>query len=403
MLRGQSCFDYTMFAKFVLLLFAVVHCTNALKGSCEVKVDTLECSNLQDSDLPLTGFDGSYTLVLIKSGLFTTLPKNSFGGVMAEKYAFYSNDMLTEIEAGFLGDNAVRQIDRFEMAHSEALKSFPWNDLSQFSALTIFILTHTGIETMDSDIPWPVTVQHIDLGYNSIATIPPHAFSAAQHLVSLTMWSFGPDNGHLTIESNGLHITSAHSPKLATYSYASQITLKDNAFGNVDGGHLWGEINMRTQDFPEGVFRLMLKSHFDKGHSSLLADSFGVARVADCSSCDIAWLYKDAEQFNKERYIQLVGQNNVICDGIGPVLETDHPGFIQQMNNCPHTPMPWPGPNVCEGVPETEDTTADPENCHCFYQCSYEEIHGHECCEPGLAYNPVLNICDWAVNVPNCD
>ena len=68
------------------------------------------------------------------------------------------------------------------------------------------------------------------------------------------------------------------------------------------------------------------------------------------------------------------------------------------------TPMPWPGPNVCDDVTNpNQNDAADPENCQCFYQCAGGEIQGHECCPPGLVFNPDALVCDWPFNVPDCD
>ena len=68
------------------------------------------------------------------------------------------------------------------------------------------------------------------------------------------------------------------------------------------------------------------------------------------------------------------------------------------------TPMPWPGPNYCEDVLSPEqDTIQDPDDCHCFFLCDSLQIHGHECCQSGLAFNPDILTCDWPFNVPNCD
>ena len=70
------------------------------------------------------------------------------------------------------------------------------------------------------------------------------------------------------------------------------------------------------------------------------------------------------------------------------------------------TPMPW-GENYCKDHSQsgaTTDTTTDPNDCHCYYHCtSQDTIAGHECCPPGLAYNPAIEICDWPANVPNCE
>ena len=65
--------------------------------------------------------------------------------------------------------------------------------------------------------------------------------------------------------------------------------------------------------------------------------------------------------------------------------------------------MPWPGPNVCDGETNPDQNDApDPENCQCFYKCDAGEIHGHECCPPGLVFNPDILVCDWPYNVPDC-
>ena len=63
--------------------------------------------------------------------------------------------------------------------------------------------------------------------------------------------------------------------------------------------------------------------------------NYGMARVADCESCDIAWLYKDARRFGLEQYRNLIGLNNVVCPGnIGSVLFTEDPDFIRLMESC---------------------------------------------------------------------
>ena len=68
--------------------------------------------------------------------------------------------------------------------------------------------------------------------------------------------------------------------------------------------------------------------------------------------------------------------------------------------------MPW-GENYCKdhsSSGEITDTTADPNDCNCFYHCTLQDtIAGHECCAPGLYYNPIIRTCDWPYNVPNCD
>jgi hypothetical protein len=57
--------------------------------------------------------------------------------------------------------------------------------------------------------------------------------------------------------------------------------------------------------------------------------------VRDCFNCSIAWLHKDAQVFGHAIYLGLVGSSNVICDGVGPVLETTDEDFLQDIDACP--------------------------------------------------------------------
>merc|ERR1712109_9146 len=59
--------------------------------------------------------------------------------------------------------------------------------------------------------------------------------------------------------------------------------------------------------------------------------------------------------------------------------------------------------NPCEGVTDpNQSTAADPEDCHCFYDCAGEVAMEHHCCADGLAFDPVLLVCDWEANIENC-
>ena len=57
--------------------------------------------------------------------------------------------------------------------------------------------------------------------------------------------------------------------------------------------------------------------------------------IKSCDDCEIAWLYKDAQQFGFNAYKRLVGESNAICPDVGPIFETDDADFIAQINNCP--------------------------------------------------------------------
>merc|ERR1711970_301743 len=60
--------------------------------------------------------------------------------------------------------------------------------------------------------------------------------------------------------------------------------------------------------------------------------------------------------------------------------------------------------NPCEDVTDpNQSTAADPEDCHCFYDCAGEVAMEHHCCAEGLAFDPVLLVCDWEANIDNCN
>ena len=70
--------------------------------------------------------------------------------------------------------------------------------------------------------------------------------------------------------------------------------------------------------------------------------SGGPNMVDNCmSSCDIAWLYKDAHRFGIDAYKGLIGPGNLICTDsagkypIGPIFESENPDFIAFMDSCP--------------------------------------------------------------------
>ena len=76
-----------------------------------------------------------------------------------------------------------------------------------------------------------------------------------------------PEN--FVVKSNAFHISStSFSSKLGvTPVHGGLITLEANAFGNVDGGQLWQTLNLGQSDFNEHALRLLIKAHFDKGHT----------------------------------------------------------------------------------------------------------------------------------------
>ena len=234
------------------------------------------------------------------------------------------------------------------------LKKFPFEDMAKFTKLQEFAMISTGMESFPSNIPWPNTLYKMEyMGNSELHSIEPYAFSNAEGLQLLDLRGSGAG---LHTKSNGFHSKSNLEKTLTISDFDSETKYDSNAFGNVDGGKLWTLMNVPSVDFPEDVFRLLLKTHFDKGHQSkvqnqiiqlcslnlillfvaLLTTSGGPNMVDNCmSSCDIAWLYKDAHMFGINAYKGLIGPNNVICSDVGPILESQDPEFIAFMDNCP--------------------------------------------------------------------
>ena len=66
----------------------------------------------------------------------------------------------------------------------------------------------------------------------------------------------------------------------------------------------------------------------------------GYIRIASCSNCDIAWLYKDAHRFGLEEYRALIGDYNILCPRTNSgsaiaVLDRQDSDFVALMNSCP--------------------------------------------------------------------
>ena len=222
------------------------------------------CENIEE--LPLLGYDGFYSGgVIIDSNDFTTIPADSFPGIRTNRFQITSNDNLTTIEPGFL--NGIEDmIEKLFIAGDYELKNFPFDDIAKFTKLQEFGMVSTGIESLPSNTPWPNTLHKMELmGNFELYLIEPYAFSNAEGLQLLDLRGSGKG---LHIESNGFH-SKSNLEKTLEISYVDSDTKYDsNAFGNVDGGKLWTTMNVPSVDFPEDVFRLLLKTHFDKGHQS---------------------------------------------------------------------------------------------------------------------------------------
>ena len=74
---------------------------------------------------------------------------------------------------------------------------------------------------------------------------------------------------NFVVKSNGFYKSSTSDSSILTVIPRNTgiITLEANAFGDVDGGQLWQTLNLGTTDFNEHALRLLIKAHFDKGHT----------------------------------------------------------------------------------------------------------------------------------------
>ena len=69
----------------------------------------------------------------------------------------------------------------------------------------------------------------------------------------------------------------------------------------------------------------------------LIIPTFGQITISDClSDCSMAWLYKDAHKFGLDQYKQLIGGQNVICEGYGPILDSaNQTALSSHFQSCP--------------------------------------------------------------------
>ena len=143
-------------------------------------------------------------------------------------------------------------------------RSFPWSGLENLPNLASFSLTNSGLTEVAANINWPERLTFIDLSANpDLTELPAHFLSRSSAIDRLSLRNMS-SNFHLG--NNVFHLTAKTRPTL-DLSLADNVGVSmvdENAFGNVDGGELWGRLNIALQDFPEGAFRLMIKSHFDE-------------------------------------------------------------------------------------------------------------------------------------------
>ena len=225
----------------------------------------------------------------------TILSANSFPGLSFDYVMLYPSN-LEIIESGFLQGGSTKELWlmglsnlRFDNvfilieiffkklwpAERESLfllffREFPFHDMKTFTNLEFFKTSYIGLEVIPGNIEWPSTLHTIEMRYSTkLQLIEPFAFSSAVNLQQIWV---GEVAGNCVVQSNGFHTTSTIAGKtLILYPSSNAngefITLEDNAFGNVDGGQLWDQLNLGKSDFNEKALRLLFKAHFDKQHS----------------------------------------------------------------------------------------------------------------------------------------
>ena len=236
------------------------------------------CKNIKE--FPLLGYDGFYNKgVIIDGNNFTIIPANSFPGIKTNLFTIVANGNLTTIEPGFL--NGIEDmIEILFIAGDYELKIFPFEDIAKFTKLKEFAMISTGMESLPPYTPWPNTLHKMEfMGNFELHSIEPYAFSNAEGLQLLDLRGSGAG---LHTKSNGFHTKSNLEKTLEISDYDSDTKYDSNAFGNVDGGKLWTTMNVPSVDFPENVFRLLLKTHFDKGHQSKVKNQIKVKLIYLC-------------------------------------------------------------------------------------------------------------------------
>lgn len=385
---------------FVISLFLAAIAFDVAFSACEVQLDVLDCTELTDDDFPLD-FSQKFKVISVRNSKVTKIPAKAFGSAKANIFEISDNPALEEIEANFFGSDSV-VVREILIINNNNLKSFPWNNLAALVGLEKFYLISSAVPALTSYIPWPASIAEIDLTDNpNISVIPGFAFQKAKHLKSLNLRNLNPA---LLIQNDGLYTSSAEEPFLSFTSSdelnESEMVLEKDIFGFLQEGESWGKLDARFPDFPESAFRLTLKDLFDQGRSEFLSSSSGQTKVKNCD-CSIAWLYKDAHKYGLSQYISLIGANNVICEGIGPVLETKDETFLKTMDSCPHTELPYPEQNPCDG---SDTLVPNPADCSCYFNCNHlGQNMGETCCPGNLVFDPSLLTCNHPENVPSCD
>ena len=361
---------------------------------CYENGNSLVCDGIEK--LPILGYEGTYSsLDIVRNFHLKSIKRNSFPGISAKYINVVQNPELVEIEDGFM-EGSEDKVNNFYMQYSPKFTSegFPWNYTEKFTNLAYFELQFMDILTVPGNIQWSKSVNTIKLQHcEKLNLIEPYAFSTATNLTFLELYTTGDG---LVVKPNGFH-TQSKEPKtlLHMQSYSGESTvLEGNAFGFDSGSELWDLIAIPVKEFPENVFRSMMKGAFEQGKESLLGSNVGSMNVKSCSTCDAAWLWEDAQTYGVDAYEKLTG-GGVYCQNpsIGPVITNENPDFIALMKSCING-------NPCENTHDTD--VPDPEDCRCFYQCDFGGILGHICCPDGLVFNPNTLVCDYPSSYPEC-
>lgn len=256
----MSCYFWLLLASASSLHLTLADCQFAI-------YDGLHCNGLTDSDLPLQGFAGHYSRLILGANNFSRLGAGSFPGVITDTLVMNGNYDLTVIESDFL--EAPQLVMDFQCDGNRNLKQFPFEFMEKFTSLQHLSLIASGVESIPASISWPESLIAVEMKWNAkLKVINQFAFSSATKLLTLDLSESGDFD--IVIKSNGFHTMSNSPGKSLIWSpYHGPVepvpVLEANAFGNVDGGKLWNKITIETLDFPPEVYRLLLKSHFDKG------------------------------------------------------------------------------------------------------------------------------------------
>jgi hypothetical protein len=80
------------------------------------------CTDLEDTDLPLVGFEGNYNRISItRCPNLTTIPANSFEGILPREVLIDYNPNLISIQGNFVG-NGAREVKRLTIPYCNNLE-----------------------------------------------------------------------------------------------------------------------------------------------------------------------------------------------------------------------------------------------------------------------------------------